>query len=292
MARSNKDNHGLPYPLNSTIPGGPEDPASNTPQPREKGLAFHHLGRLDDPYAALRRVDTILLIDDSDSMQSCWDEVGDFLRIVAPVITAHDSDGVGIEFVHHRATGYHLTGRSGWRHIGNVKGRLDMCDSVAGIFHHVQPKGRKRRNKIDKRLGVLLDRYVDEDVARALSETGGKRTPPPLNVIVVTDCDWGEDGGDGLFNDDGAIARTARKLDQLHAPPYQVGVQVFRVGETGRNRTQDELKFMDDGLWKLLGVRDMVDTTTWTGKPGELSPDGILKVVLGAVRRSVDFMEV
>jgi len=237
----------------------------------------------------------VLLTDDSDSMQSSWDEVGDILRIIAPIITEYDRDGITIEFVNHRANGYHLTGRSGYKHIGLVKGRLDMCDSVAGIFHHVKPKGRKCR--IDKRLASILDPYVNNknslrnEYETTLRESGGRKRPVPLNIIVITDCDWEPE--DNLFNDNGAIARTARKLDLLGAPPYQVGVQIFRVGDYGRAAIDDDdVRFLDDGLWKRMGVRDIVDMTTWTGEPGELSPEGTLKVVLGAVRRSVDFMEV
>ena len=36
----------------------------------------------------------------------------------------------------------------------------------------------------------------------------------------------------------------------------------------------------------------MIDTVTWTGKPGELSAEGVLKVVLGSVCKSIDRMEV
>ena len=82
----------------------------------------------------------------------------------------------------------------------------------------------------------------------------------------------------------------AKKLDQLEAPPYQVGVQFFQVGnEPGAREALEEL---DDGLSELVegGVRDIVDTVTWASTEGSISLTGelILKCLLGAVNRRLD----
>lgn len=216
-------------------------------------------------------------------MQECWDEVGDIIRTIAPICTKYDRNGIDIEFVNHRAKGHTLSGRSGYQHIGLLKGRLDMHDNVAGIYHSVKPKGKCR---MDKRLASILDPYMT-DYETTLSQSGGKKLITPLNVILISDMQWY--GTPGCLE---AIARTARRLDIVGAPKYQVGVQLFRVGEAGRKMDDATVSLVDDRIWKERGVRDMVDVTTWTGKPGELSPKGTLKVVLGAVRRSIDFMEV
>ncbi|KAI1353912.1 hypothetical protein F5Y01DRAFT_322697 [Xylaria sp. FL0043] len=284
MKSTNDDIHGLPYPLESTIPAGPPDQTQGRSRSRTGDVLFlDHVGKVDNPYAALKYIDTLLLIDDSDSMQQCWDEVGDIIRTITPICIEHDRNGIDIEFVNHRAKGYHFTSRSGYQHIGLLKGRLDMHDNVAGIYHNVKPKGRCR---MDKRLASILDPYINEYEA-SLRQSGGKKLLVPLNIIVISDLSWDTD--DDSF---GTLIRIARQLDILGAPKYQVGVQLFRVGDTGRQIPDDTVRFFDDQIWKDRGVRDMVDITTWTGSPGELSPKGILKVLLGAVRRSIDYTEV
>ncbi|KAI0441412.1 hypothetical protein F4803DRAFT_420268 [Xylaria telfairii] len=285
MAPDKRYDHGLPYPLESTIPDGPTDPTQGQSELalRREVLYIDHIGKEEDPYATLRYINTLLLIDDSESMHECWDEVGDVIRAIAPVCIKYDRNGIDIEFVNHRAKGHTLTGRSGYQHIGLLKGRLDMPDNVAGIYHNVKPKGKCR---MDKRLASILDPYMI-DYETTLSRSGGKKLITPLNVILISDMQW--------YNAAGcleAIARTANRLDIVGAPKYQVGVQFFRVGDAGRKMDDATVSLVDDRIWKERGVRDMVDMTTWTGKPGELSPKGTLKVVLGAVRRSIDFMEV
>ncbi|KAI1824277.1 hypothetical protein F4861DRAFT_271085 [Xylaria intraflava] len=280
MKPSDSDNHGLPYPLDSTIPGPPDLPRQRS---KDKPLMMGDAGRAENPLAALRHMSTILLIDDSDSMQHCWDEVGDILRIIGPICIEYDPDGVHIEFVNHRASGYFLTDRSGYEHIGLMKGRLDMHDNVAGIYHSVKPKGRCR---MDKRLASILDPYMNQ-YETLLRRSGGKRVLSPLNIIVISSMRWEPDGDDLV-----TLTRTARRLDILSAAQYQVGVQLFRVGDAVKGLDDDTVNFLDDLAWQERGVRDMVDTTTWTGKPGELSPAGTLKVLLGGVRRSIDFMKV
>ncbi|KAI0969661.1 hypothetical protein F4678DRAFT_166980 [Xylaria arbuscula] len=283
MKSTNDDNHGLPYPLESTIPSGPPDQTPGRPPSRGEPLFIDHISKFDNPYAALYLIDTLLLIDDSDSMQKCWDEVGDILRIIAPVCIKYGKDGIAIEFVNHRASGYYLTSRSGYQHIGLMKGNLDMHDNVAGIFHNVKPRGKCR---MDKRLASILDPYTTE-YETTLRQSGGKKLIVPLNIIVISDMQWDTD--EDYF---GAVTLAARQLDILGAPKYQLGVQFFRVGDAGRQLSEGRVQYIDDQIWKKRGVRDMVDMTTWTGAPGELSPKGILKVVLGAVRRSIDYMEV
>lgn len=109
----------------------------------------------------------------------------------------------------------------------------------------------------------------------------------PINVIMITD---------GVPSDDpeSVLLSVAQKLDRLEAPPHQVGVQFFQVGnEPG---AADALRTLDDDLAEMGGgVRDMVDTVTFSSRSGSgtssvpvLSGDGILKVVLGAVVKRLD----
>ena len=96
----------------------------------------------------------------------------------------------------------------------------------------------------------------------------------PLNLIVLTD---------GVPSDDveSVLISAAKKLDKLDAPPYQVGVQFFQVGnEEGAKEALEEL---DDELSSLVegGIRDIVDTMTWNSTEGgvSLTGDSILKMV-------------
>jgi hypothetical protein len=104
----------------------------------------------------------------------------------------------------------------------------------------------------------------------------------PINMIVITD---------GVPSDDveSVLIAAAKKLDKLDAPPYQVGVQFFQVGnELG---AREALRELDDELVDG-GVRDIVDTVTWDIRSGGQTPvltaESILKVVLGAVVRRLD----
>merc|ERR1711977_234166 len=118
-------------------------------------------------------------------------------------------------------------------------------------------------------------------------EIAAGRELKPLNLIVLTD---------GVPSDDveSVLLSAAKKLDKLEAPPFQIGVQFFQVGnEEGAKEALEEL---DDGLSELVegGVRDIVDTVTWTGGRSSsdggigLTGDGILKAVLGAVVKRLD----
>ena len=124
-------------------------------------------------------------------------------------------------------------------------------------------------------------------MAKLESETAQGRELKPLNLIVLTD---------GMAQDDleSILLSAAKKLDKLDALPYQVGVQFFQVGnEPG---AKEALEQLDDGLSELVegGVRDIVDTVTWTGGNSAseggigLTGEGILKVVLGSVVKRLD----
>ena len=104
----------------------------------------------------------------------------------------------------------------------------------------------------------------------------------PLNIIVITD---------GVPTDDpeSVIISYVKKLDKLDAPPWQVGIQFFQVGE--ESGAAEALQELDDGIAPLCGGRDIVDTVPWKSQDGGstgLNADGILKVVLGAVNRRLD----
>ncbi|KAK3079607.1 hypothetical protein LTS18_004426 [Coniosporium uncinatum] len=227
----------------------------NTPTP---STANTSTAADDDPYAFLSTFDTLFLIDDSGSMAGrLWRETAAALEAITPICTAHDADGIDINFLNHR------------RDFPNVT----SVAAVREIFSTVRPSGA---TPTGTRLHQILKPYLQRYGA-------APDTTKPLNVIVITD---------GAPSDDveSPIISAAKKLDKLDAPAWQVGVQFFQVGKEPGAKAA--LKQLDDELAGLAGdeeMRDIVDTVPFRGEADEtLNGDGILKVVLGSVVRRLD----
>ncbi|KAK2926800.1 von Willebrand factor A-like domain superfamily [Fusarium oxysporum f. sp. vasinfectum] len=225
----------------------------------------------EDRYAFLSTFDTIFVIDDSGSMAGrSWREVRETLSTIAPICTSHDPDGIDVYFLNHRspAVGTGVQAPGGYFQIRDA-------NQVQHLFESVRPCGA---TPTGSRLHSILKPYVAHLSRRAANVDSTK----PVNIIVITD---------GCPTDDpeSIIIHHAKKLDQIEAPPHQVGIQFFQVGnELGATKALREL---DDDLADQ-GIRDMVDAATWNSATSEksnvLTADGILKVVLGAVVRRLD----
>ena len=145
--------------------------------------------------------------------------------------------------------------------------------TVREIFSTVRPGGG---TPTGQRLNQLLKAYLKR--YQAASEV-----TKPLNIIVITD---------GIPTDDleSPIIAAAKKLDKLDCEAWRVGIQFVQVGNEPGAR--EHLKQLDDDLAELAGdddLRDMVDTMPFKGDgDAELSADGIMKLVLGAVNRRLD----
>lgn len=206
-----------------------------------------------------------------------WGETRDVLLNIVPACVAHDADGIDVYFLNTKNT----SGRG-----ANAAGGFLNIRSVAAVnqlFDTVKPR---MATPTGTRLQAILRPYVQRFEAE-LAKAGGDAEAAgvkPMNLIVITD---------GIPTDDpeSVLLNFAKKLDKMDAPPYQLGIQFFQVGnEPGAREALIEL---DDNLGKEAGegVRDIVDTTTWSGKSGSrpvLSADGILKAVLGAVVKRLD----
>ena len=232
----------------------------------------------ESPYAFLTTFDTTLLIDDSGSMAGrSWREVSQALMTIAPIVTQHDADGIDIYFLNHKSSdpGVPSEGVA----AGGYRG-IKRATTVTEIFERVRPSGG---TPTGLRVHAILKPYL----AKLEAETAAGRELKPLNLIVLTD---------GVPSDDveSVLLTAAKKLDKIDAPPYQIGVQFFQVGN--EEGAKEALMELDDDLCKLVegGVRDIVDTVTWTGgalsNEGRvgLTGDGILKAVLGAVVKRLD----
>lgn len=229
----------------------------------------------DDEYAFLASFDTIFLIDDSGSMEGAnWQEVSEVLLKITEICTARDEDGIDLYFLNHRSTGYKA---DAGKPTGGYYG-IDTPEKVHMAFRNAHPNGG---TPTGRRLEDILNPYVARlNPSDALYQ--GFEKVKPINIIVITD-------GSPSDDPERIILQYARRLDMFDAPSHQVGIQFFQIGND--KRASAALKELDDELVKQK-VRDMVDTVTWDGKSSNsrknLTAEGILKVVLGAVVRRWD----
>ncbi|KAK0705344.1 hypothetical protein B0H67DRAFT_593850 [Lasiosphaeris hirsuta] len=254
-----------------TINGPPAITRAVSPSPSTASrLSAASMSTPEDPYAFLSTFDTIFLIDDSGSMAGrSWREVKQALRAITPICTAHDSDGIDIYFLHARNQ---QNQSGGWCNVRDAA-------QVEDIFMTVNPGGN---TPTGTRINQILKPYL-QGFERGVVAAGGDAEESgvkPINVIVITD-------GAATDELEGVLINIAKKLDRLEAPPYQVGIQFFQVGNE-RGATE-ALNALDDELGS--GIRDMIDTVTWNSRDGRaqtLTANSILKVVLGAVIRRLD----
>ncbi|KAK3178034.1 hypothetical protein OEA41_000166 [Lepraria neglecta] len=248
-------------PANPATVENPFATPSNDSPPSYTAPATSLAPSTDNPYAFLTTFDTIFLIDDSGSMAGrSWRETSAALAAITPICTAHDKDGIDIHFLNARDEPSY----------SNITSPV----TVQRIFDTVRPSGGTLTGT---RLNAILKPYLKECELKKNNFDAIK----PLNIIVITD---------GVPTDDpeSVIVSVAKKLDKLEAPPWQVGIQFFQVGE--EKGAAEALEDLDDGLKDANGgIRDIVDTVPWKGTQGTgLNADGILKVVLGSVNKRLD----
>jgi len=218
---------------------------------------------VEDPLVLLRKYDTIILVDDSVSMADLWEEAKSALAEIALMAAKYDIDGVDIHFVNDKNEG-----------IG-----LKTAESVIALFNSIEPAGQD--SEIAGRLEDFLLPYLKRaeiyrDAVEA--ETAGPLPKvKPINFIVLTD---------GVPSDDpeSVIVSAARRLDARNFPLSQVGIQFVQLGDDPE--ATEVLQYLDDGLGKAYGIRDMVD---WTLLPeGRLDAGLLTKILLGGINRRVD----
>lgn len=272
--------------LNNTGTYRPDQGSNNDGLPPYSAVAGPSSDNQDSDFAFLGDFDTIFLVDDSDSMSAAirdggkkrtrWDDARDAIATIAPICTQYDEDGIDIYFLNHRNNS--SESRNGeYTNITTAKG-------VSDIFDNVEPWGA---TPVGKRLGHILRPYLQRVEAMQASEKARGEVDPdlvvkPINIITITD---------GRFTDDAEeiICQTAEDLKSHRALPWQVGIQFFQIGDD--RRATEFLQELDDDLQKKRGVRDIVDTIPYNRKI-QLNSMGILKVVLGAVRKKLDRQQV
>jgi hypothetical protein len=123
--------------------------------------------------AALQAVDTLLVFDDSSSMDHYWSKMREALSMVSTVCTKHDDDGVDVYFFNHQSVRQAPDGKAPGGYYG-----LKTAKDVDLVFTAAQPWGMTPT-------GATLQRILDPYI----TQYGKMDRLKPLNVIVLTDGD-------------------------------------------------------------------------------------------------------
>ncbi|KAK4046556.1 hypothetical protein OIV83_006008 [Microbotryomycetes sp. JL201] len=218
----------------------------------------------EDPLASLSKYDTVFLVDDSGSMEMFWeDSLRPALAQVIDTASRYDSDGVDICFMNDRTR---ATSKSS-REIMSLFQRVWPSKST--------PTASAMRRVIDPYLSELRNWQIE-------GKPAGYPRPKPMNLIILTDGE--PDRGE---SPEPVIVETARSLEQMRMPPYQLGIQFVQIGSD--DEAARFLQSLDDDLREKYGIRDMVDTTLFdSSQGGEISTEYLMKALLGGINKSVD----
>lgn len=211
---------------------------------------------MEDPLSTLGRYDIIILVDDSPSMVDHWRETRDALVGVVEKCVKYDKDGIDLWFLNDPT----------------VLKNVDNAGTIQEAFDSIEPSGSTpTAYQVDEILRPYIERLEDAKIAK------GPRVKPVL-LLILTD---GRADDAEMVKEE--IIEFAQRLDDIRAPPYQLGISFIQVGNDPD--ASAFLKELDDDLKESAGVRDMCDTTLYRQR---LTPDFILKACLGSVSRSLD----
>ncbi|KAH7339433.1 hypothetical protein B0J17DRAFT_694634 [Rhizoctonia solani] len=190
---------------------------------------------------------------------SSWIEAREALAGLADAAAKYDQEGIDVHFLNDHRVGT------------NMQNGVE----VKRLFDYVHPNGI---TPTGEKLEELLLAYMDRlERAREQDPEGEFKRIKPVNFIVITD-------GAPTDDPESVIVSIARRLDEGHFPLMQVGIQFVQIGTA--EDTAEALRELDDGLAHQHGIRDMVDTTPYTGS--EFNTDLLVKILLGGINRRVD----
>jgi len=260
IPRSSRDRTHHHHRHHSQDPKLPNTTAPATELRALRRSSTKRLSTVENALELLRKYNTVLIVDDSNSMSgTLWLEARDALAALAEVAAKYDTDGIDVCFLNSPRVGNNLTN----------------AHDVKRLFDSIHPRGF---TPLGGKLEELLLIYMDQlETAKASKEPNAMKVVKPVNYIVITD---------GVPSDDPAsvIVAIAKRLDAQNFPLAQLGIQFVQIGsDSGATAYLTEL---DDELSKEHGVRDIVDTTPFAG--GRLSAEVIIKILLGGINRRVD----
>ncbi|RPB20456.1 hypothetical protein L211DRAFT_520252 [Terfezia boudieri ATCC MYA-4762] len=268
--------------LQAPSPGRPEVPgsvySSRNPSPSHGNFHSHFRTITDDQLHALKGFDTQFLIDDSGSMKlqsstavakgrTHWEEVKLVLLDIVKVCAEFDENGVDVFFFNSSLVGqFNRT---------NIKEPKEVME----LFEARSQAGIRGSTPTAEALDLIISPYLQE-CERSRVENRG--FPKPKNVIILTD---GAANNNKLLKQN--LISYARRLDTIDAPPDQIGVQFFQVGNV--EGVDDFLTHLDNALSEENECRDFIDTRSSEEMgPEGLTAKGVLTTVLGGVIRRLD----
>ncbi|CAH7670371.1 hypothetical protein PPACK8108_LOCUS5069 [Phakopsora pachyrhizi] len=235
-------------------------PPSGPPPMNNNHQQTYHNG--EDPMAMLARYDTVILVDDSGSMEMFWDQTRDALIGVVQKAIQYDSDGIDIHF------------------FNDTNNSLRNCTSVQQVqdlFRRVEPR---RSTPTASSIKRVLDPYLTQ---LHYSKTGAAPPVKPLNLVVLTDGapDKGQEP-------EQVIVEIGRYLDSSRYPLNQLGISFIQIGDD--MQAARHLASLDDDLKRKHQIRDFVDCTPYqaSGTSNVITSDFILKALLGGINRKID----
>ncbi|GJJ07362.1 hypothetical protein Clacol_001564 [Clathrus columnatus] len=231
------------------LPHDQNPPRSSRRTTRNNSLS---LSPREDQLQLLNKFDTVIIVDDSSSMEGpLWFEAKDALAGIAALAARYDTNGIDLYFLNSPTVGTNLKSAA----------------EVERIFDAVRPDGiTPTGERLEELLLDYLCRYEDS-----------MPKPKPVNFVILTD---------GAPSDDpeSVIVTAAKRLDALNASLTQIGIQFVQIGADPE--ATEALQQMDNDLSTKYNIRDMVDTTLYTGQA--MNPELLGKILLGGINRRVD----
>lgn len=154
--------------------------------------------------------------------------------------------------------------------------KLSHTRHASLLCAEVHPSGVTRVGaRVEDIAGPYLREYEAADERRGIMK--------PLNIVVLIGSVPSGDLG-------GVIAGIARRLDELKAPPRQVGIQLIQIGRNADVARALGMLELEICVGKYGTIRNIIDVAAWDdegGADGEraVTADKILTVMLTAVMR-------
>ncbi|KZS97803.1 hypothetical protein SISNIDRAFT_197229 [Sistotremastrum niveocremeum HHB9708] len=184
------------------------------------------------------------------------------LAALAQKAQQYTDDGIDVHFLNDEKVGLNMQSASAIERL---------FDSVRPMG--ITPTGEKLEDLL---LAYMLKlerwkeiQFIDNDIKK-------EEVIKPINYIVITD-------GAPTDDPESVIVSVARRLDAGNWPLTQVGIQFFQIGDDPE--ATEALQQLDDNLSTKHQIRDIVDTTPYSG---QVTAELIAKALLGGINKRMD----
>ena len=245
----------------------------------------------DDELKALADYDTVFVIDDSSSMhertsthtnETHWEQAGKVLESLVSICSSFDTNGIDVYFLNSMLGRVMVKRRGKYDYEKFIGKNIKRGSEAMRLFKDREAAYIQGSTPTAESLHEIIAPYVKECLNAWSRNKENPAFPKPVNIILITD---------GAANNNVLLIQYlnnwARALDRIDAPPDQLGIQFFQVGN--KEGVSQFLMYLDSAMSEEGGYRDMVDTKS-SEEMGELGLTGrrILTTVLGAVNRRLD----